>query len=95
MKGRPYCVSVPRYSVRAWRRQAPAIYNPRDEFSRIGFCGRRQYGARAHRRLIGRGTAASQLSVGEPAPGARESLARDFKVRVSADNRAQLTAATW
>lgn len=40
--------------------------------------------------LIGRGTAASQLSVGEPAPGARESLARDFKVRVSADNRAAI-----
>ncbi len=41
--------------------------------------------------LIGRGTAASQLSVGEPvAPARAKQLARDFKVRVSADNRAAI-----
>jgi pyrroline-5-carboxylate reductase len=40
--------------------------------------------------LIGRGTPASQLRVGEPSTNARERLARDFKVQVSADNRAAI-----
>src|ERR1700733_8122599 len=40
--------------------------------------------------LIGRGTAASQLSVGEPSADARQLLARDFKVRVSPDNGAAI-----
>ncbi len=37
--------------------------------------------------LLGRGASAAQLTVGEPAAAAREQLARDFKVEVSADNR--------
>jgi pyrroline-5-carboxylate reductase len=57
---------------------------------RIGFVGGGNMARALIGGLIGRGTAASQLSVGEPAPGARESLARDFKVRVSADNRAAI-----
>jgi pyrroline-5-carboxylate reductase len=40
--------------------------------------------------LIGRGTAAAQLSVGEPSAEARQLLARDFKVRVSPDNSAAI-----
>jgi pyrroline-5-carboxylate reductase len=57
---------------------------------RIGFVGGGNMARALIGGLIGRGTAAAQLSVGEPAPGARESLARDFKVRVSADNRAAI-----
>jgi pyrroline-5-carboxylate reductase len=57
---------------------------------RIGFVGGGNMARALIGGLIGRGTAASQLSVGEPAPEARESLARDFKVRVSADNRAAI-----
>jgi pyrroline-5-carboxylate reductase len=54
---------------------------------RIGFVGGGNMARALIGGLIGRGTAASQLSVGEPAAAAREALARDFKVRVSADNR--------
>ena len=54
---------------------------------RIGFVGGGNMARALIGGLIGRGTAASQLSVGEPAVAARESLARDFKVRVAADNR--------
>jgi pyrroline-5-carboxylate reductase len=57
---------------------------------RIGFVGGGNMARALIGGLIGRGTAASQLSVGEPAPEAREGLARDFKVRVSADNRAAI-----
>jgi pyrroline-5-carboxylate reductase len=57
---------------------------------RIGFVGGGNMARALIGGLIGRGTAASQLSVGEPAPAARESLARDFKVRASADNRAAI-----
>ena len=57
---------------------------------RIGFVGGGNMARALIGGLIGRGTAASQLSVGEPAAAARESLARDFKVRVSADNRAAI-----
>ena len=57
---------------------------------RIGFVGGGNMARALIGGLIGRGTVASQLSVGEPAPAARESLARDFKVRVSADNRAAI-----
>ena len=53
---------------------------------RIGFLG----GGNMARALIGgliaRGTPATQLQVGEPAAAAREQLARDFGVAVSADN---------
>ncbi|HTB68504.1 MAG TPA: pyrroline-5-carboxylate reductase [Steroidobacteraceae bacterium] len=59
---------------------------------RIGFVGGGNMARALIGGLIGRGTAASQLSVGEPAAAARESLARDFKVRVSADNRAAIDA---
>jgi pyrroline-5-carboxylate reductase len=56
----------------------------------IGFLG----GGHMARALIGgllsRGMSAAQLSVGEPVAQARELLARDFKVRVSADNRAAI-----
>jgi pyrroline-5-carboxylate reductase len=57
---------------------------------RIGFVGGGNMARALIGGLIGRGTAASQLSVGEPAAAARESLARDFKVRVSADNRSAI-----
>ena len=57
---------------------------------RIGFVGGGNMARALIGGLIGRGTAASQLSVGEPAPAARESLAREFKVQVSADNRAAI-----
>ena len=57
---------------------------------RIGFVGGGNMARALIGGLIGRGTAASQLSVGEPAAAARESLARDFKVRVGADNRAAI-----
>jgi pyrroline-5-carboxylate reductase len=54
---------------------------------RIAFLG----GGNMARALIGglvaRGTAVAQLRVGEPAAPARELLARDFHIRVSADNR--------
>ena len=57
---------------------------------RIAFLG----GGNMARALIGglvaRGTAVTQLSVGEPAAPARELLARDFHIRVSADNRAAI-----
>jgi pyrroline-5-carboxylate reductase len=57
---------------------------------RIGFVGGGNMARALIGGLIGRGTAPSQLSVGEPVAGARESLVRDFKVRVSADNRAAI-----
>jgi pyrroline-5-carboxylate reductase len=57
---------------------------------RIGFVGGGNMARALIGGLIGRGTAPSQLSVGEPGAGARESLVRDFKVRVSADNRAAI-----
>jgi pyrroline-5-carboxylate reductase len=54
---------------------------------RIGFLG----GGNMARALIGgliaRGAGAAQIAVGEPSAAARERLARDFKVQVSADNR--------
>src|SRR5580692_814973 len=57
---------------------------------RIGFLG----GGNMARALIGgliaRGTPAALLSVGEPFATARESLTRDFAVRVSADNRSAI-----
>ncbi|HEY4342657.1 MAG TPA: pyrroline-5-carboxylate reductase [Steroidobacteraceae bacterium] len=55
---------------------------------RIGFVGGGNMARALIGGLIGRGTSAAQLSVGEPQHAARESLARDFKVRVSADNHA-------
>jgi pyrroline-5-carboxylate reductase len=57
---------------------------------RIGFVGGGNMARALIGGLIGRGTAAAQLSVGEPAPAARESLSRDFKVRVSADNHSAI-----
>jgi pyrroline-5-carboxylate reductase len=54
---------------------------------RIGFVGGGNMARALIGGLIGRGVAAAQLSVGEPEAAAREALARDFKVRVSADNR--------
>jgi pyrroline-5-carboxylate reductase len=57
---------------------------------RIGFLG----GGNMARALIGgliaRGTPAAQISVGEPFQSARELLKKDFKVRVSADNRSAI-----
>jgi pyrroline-5-carboxylate reductase len=57
---------------------------------RIGFLG----GGNMARALIGglmaRGTPAALISVGEPFETARESLAQEFKVRVSADNRSAI-----
>jgi pyrroline-5-carboxylate reductase len=59
---------------------------------RIGFLG----GGNMARALIGgliaRGTPAAQISVGEPFETARELLARDFKVRISADNGSAIEA---
>jgi pyrroline-5-carboxylate reductase len=55
---------------------------------RIGFVGGGNMARALIGGLIGRGTSAAQLSVGEPLTAARESLTRDFKVRVSADNHA-------
>ncbi len=40
--------------------------------------------------LLGRGTSAAQLSVGEPAADVRGLLAQDFGIQVSADNRAAI-----
>jgi pyrroline-5-carboxylate reductase len=40
--------------------------------------------------LLGRGTSAAQLSVGEPAADVRQLLAQEFGIRVSADNRAAI-----
>jgi pyrroline-5-carboxylate reductase len=57
---------------------------------RIGFVGGGNMARALIGGLIGRGTAVSQLSVGEPDPQARASLTRDFKVRVSGDNRAAI-----
>jgi pyrroline-5-carboxylate reductase len=57
---------------------------------RIGFVGGGNMARALIGGLIGRGTAASRLSVGEPAAAAREALARDFKVPVNADNRAAI-----
>jgi pyrroline-5-carboxylate reductase len=57
---------------------------------RIGFLG----GGNMARALIGgliaRGTPAADLSVGEPTAPARQLLARDFNVTVSADNHAAI-----
>jgi pyrroline-5-carboxylate reductase len=57
---------------------------------RIGFLG----GGNMARALIGgllaRGTAATLLSVGEPAALARQQLAADFNIAVSADNQAAI-----
>jgi pyrroline-5-carboxylate reductase len=58
--------------------------------SRIAFVGGGNMARALIGGLIGRGTAASQLSVGEPSAAARQLLARDFKVRVSADNGAAI-----
>ena len=57
---------------------------------RIGFLGGGNMARALIGGLLGRGMPAAQLSVGEPAAPARELLARDFKVRVSADNRAAI-----
>jgi pyrroline-5-carboxylate reductase len=61
---------------------------------RIGFLG----GGNMARALIGgliaRGTPASQISVGEPFATARQQLAQDFKVQVSADNRSAIEGCT-
>jgi len=54
---------------------------------RIGFLGGGNMARALIGGLLGRGMPAAQLSVGEPAAQARELLARDFKVRVSPDNR--------
>jgi pyrroline-5-carboxylate reductase len=54
---------------------------------RIGFVGGGNMARALIGGLLGRGMPAAQLSVGEPVAQARELLARDFKVRVSADNR--------
>ena len=54
---------------------------------RIGFLGGGNMARALIGGLLGRGVPATQLSVGEPAAPARELLARDFKVQVSADNR--------
>ncbi len=63
---------------------------PRQSGSRIGFLG----GGNMARALIGgllaRGTAAGDLSVGEPDAPARQQLARDFNVAVSPDNQAAI-----
>ena len=57
---------------------------------RIGFLG----GGNMARALIGgllaRGTHATEVSVGEPSAQARQLLAQDFKVTVSADNHAAI-----
>jgi pyrroline-5-carboxylate reductase len=57
---------------------------------RIGFLGGGNMARALIGGLLGRGMPAAQLSVGEPAAPARELLVRDFKVRVSADNRAAI-----
>jgi pyrroline-5-carboxylate reductase len=54
---------------------------------RIGFLGGGNMARALIGGLLGRGASAAQLTVGEPAAAAREQLARDFKVEVSADNR--------
>ncbi|HTY93019.1 MAG TPA: pyrroline-5-carboxylate reductase [Steroidobacteraceae bacterium] len=53
---------------------------------RIGFLGGGNMARALIGGLIGHGMPALQLSVGEPLAEARESLAREFKVRVSPDN---------
>jgi len=53
---------------------------------RIGFLGGGNMARALIGGLIGHGTPAAQLSVGEPSEAARQLLARDFKVRVSPDN---------
>jgi pyrroline-5-carboxylate reductase len=57
---------------------------------RIGFLGGGNMARALIGGLLGRGVPATQLSVGEPAAPARELLARDFKVQVSADNRSAI-----
>lgn len=57
---------------------------------RIGFLGGGNMARALIGGLIGRGTSAAQLSVGEPGAQAREQLARDFKVQVSGDNRSAI-----
>jgi pyrroline-5-carboxylate reductase len=57
---------------------------------RIGFVGGGNMARALIGGLLGRGMPAAQLSIGEPAALAREQLARDFKVSVSADNRAAI-----
>ena len=56
------------------------------ECQRIGFLGGGHMARALIGGLIGRGTPAAQLSVGEPSAAARQQLAHDFEVRVSADN---------
>jgi pyrroline-5-carboxylate reductase len=56
----------------------------------IGFLGGGNMARALIGGLLGRGTPAATLSVGEPVAQARELLARDFNVRVSADNRAAI-----
>jgi pyrroline-5-carboxylate reductase len=57
---------------------------------RIGFVGGGNMARALIGGLLGRGLPPAQLSIGEPAPLARELLARDFKVSVSADNGAAI-----
>jgi pyrroline-5-carboxylate reductase len=57
---------------------------------RIGFVGGGNMARALIGGLLGRGMPAAQLSVGEPAAPARELLARDFKIGVSADNRSAI-----
>ncbi|HEY1898330.1 MAG TPA: pyrroline-5-carboxylate reductase [Steroidobacteraceae bacterium] len=57
---------------------------------RIGFLGGGNMARALIGGLIGRGTPARHLSVGEPAAPTRELLARDFQVRVHADNEAAI-----
>lgn len=63
---------------------------PQHNGPRIGFLG----GGHMARALIGgllaRGTPAGAISVGEPAAAARQQLATDFNVAVSADNHAAI-----
>jgi len=58
--------------------------------TRIGFLGGGNMARALIGGLIGRGTPAAQLQVGEPGAAAREQLARDFGVAVSADNVAAI-----
>ncbi len=57
---------------------------------RIGFLGGGNMARALIGGLIGRGTPARQLSVGEPQAAARERLARDFAVEVHVDNDAAI-----
>jgi len=88
MKGRPMRVGTALFGSRV-APPSPKPIQSRDEFSRIGFCGGGNMARAAHRRAYRSWHGGLPAQFREPAPGARESLARDFKVRVSADNRAR------